>query len=88
MEDPVKSGLKTTELWLTAITALVNVILASTAPSAITTVLIICLSVAAAIYLLCRTAFKIARLRYQPDVVTSWKAQGLAQELSDIESSE
>lgn len=74
MNDTNKPGFKTTELWLTSITALVNTILASTAPSTTTTALIICLSVTAVTYLFCRTAFKIARLKYHPDLVTSWKA--------------
>ena len=74
MNEDNKPGLKTTELWLTSITALVDVILATSAPSSTTTALIICLTTAAIVYLICRTTFKIARLKYQPDVVTNFKA--------------
>lgn len=72
MSDDNKPGFKTTELWLTSITALVDVILATSAPSNTTIALIVCLTTAAIVYLICRTAFKIARLKYQPDVVTNF----------------
>lgn len=65
-------GWKTTELWLTTITGLVNTILASTAPTPTTTTLIICLTIAAVVYLLCRTVFKIAKLKYRPEEVVNF----------------
>lgn len=68
-------GWKTTELWLTTITGLVNTILASTAPTPTTTTLIICLTIAAVTYLLCRTVFKIAKLKYRPDEVVNFALQ-------------
>ena len=72
--DDNKPGIKTTELWLTSITALVDVILATSAPNNTTIALIVCLTTASVVYLICRTVFKIARLKYQPDVVTNFKA--------------
>jgi|GEM_PF-2586095 len=69
-------GWKTTELWLTSITGLVSTILASTAPAPTTTTLIICLTITAVTYLLCRTIFKISKLKYRPTEIVNFKAQG------------
>ena len=69
------AGFKTTELWLTSITGLINTILATAAPSQTTTVLIVCLTIAAVTYLIGRTVFKIAKLKYRPDQMVSFSAQ-------------
>jgi hypothetical protein len=76
-------GWKTTELWLTAITGLVNTILASTAPTPTTTALIICLTIAAVVYLLCRTVFKIAKLKYRPDEVVNFALRAYSSDPSN-----
>ena len=74
-DDTYSPGWKTTELWLTTITGLVNTILASTAPTPTTTTLITCLTIAAVVYLLCRTVFKIAKLKYRPDELVNFAIQ-------------
>lgn len=71
----VEKDWKTTELWLTAATGLINTILASTAPSSVTTTLIICLTIMTITYILCRTIFKIHKLKYRPDEFVSFVAQ-------------
>jgi phosphotransferase system glucose/maltose/N-acetylglucosamine-specific IIC component len=70
--DANNPGLKTSELWFTAIAGLISTILGTTAPSETTTVLIICLSITAVTYLLCRTVFKIAKLKYRADIPVSF----------------
>jgi hypothetical protein len=74
-------GWKTTELWLTTITGLVNTILVSAAPNTTTNILIICLTTAAVVYLLCRTVFKIARLRYRPNEIVNFALQSCQDKL-------
>ena len=88
-DDTNSPGWKTTELWLTTIVGLVNTILASTAPTPTTTTLIICLTVAAVTYLLCRTVFKIAKLKYRPDELVNFaiRAQEAESSGSGIDSS-
>lgn len=71
-------GIKSTELWLTAITGVVEVILVSTAPSSTSIAIAICLTVAAAVYLICRTCFKIAKLKYAPDSAVEFSVHKLA----------
>lgn len=71
MDDP---GYKTTELWLTSIISAINTILISTAPTSATIVLVVMLSVVAITYLICRTVFKIAKLKYRPDTPVTFKA--------------
>lgn len=84
LKDETNSpGWKTTELWLTTITGLVNTILASTAPTPTTTTLIICLTVAAVTYLLCRTIFKIAKLKYRPDEVVNFALRSFSSEVDE-----
>lgn len=73
MTDTNQPGLKSTELWLASITGIISTILSATAPSDVTVPLIVCLAVVATVYIVCRTAFKIARLKYRPDLVTSFK---------------
>lgn len=70
-------GLKSTELWVTAITGVVEVILVSTAPSSTSIAIAICLTVAAVVYLICRTCFKIAKLKYAPDSAVEFAAKKL-----------
>lgn len=67
-------GLRSTELWLTATTGVVEVILISAAPSNITIALSVCLTAAAITYLICRTCFKIAKLKYAPDSAVEFAA--------------
>jgi hypothetical protein len=74
-DDTNNPGFKTTELWLTTITGLVSTILGTTAPSETTTVLIVCLTIAAVTYLLCRTVFKVAKLKYRPSDAVSFATQ-------------
>lgn len=74
MADDV-GGVKSTELWLTAITGVVEVILVSTAPSNTTIAIAICLTTAATVYLICRTCFKIAKLKYAPDSAVEFSVQ-------------
>lgn len=68
-------GIKSTELWLTAITGVVEIILISTAPSSTSIAIAICLTTAAVVYLICRTFFKIAKLKYAPDSAVEFSAQ-------------
>lgn len=75
MDDTNNPGFKTTELWLSAITGIISTILGTTAPSETTIVLIVSLSVTAVAYLLCRTFFKIAKLKYRPDSIVSFGAK-------------
>jgi len=77
-DDTNNPGFKTTELWLTTVTGLVNTILAATAPSDVTRILIVCLTVAAVTYLICRTVFKIAKLKYRPNDPVNFAAQAAA----------
>lgn len=74
MTDDV-GGIKSTELWLTTITGVVEIILVSTAPSSTTIVISVCLTTAAAVYLICRTCFKIAKLKYAPDSAVEFSVQ-------------
>lgn len=67
-------GYKTTELWLTSIISLINTILISAAPTEATIVLVKMLSVVAITYLVCRTVFKVAKLKYRPDDPISFKS--------------
>lgn len=70
-DDTNHPGFKTTELWLASITGIISTILASTAPSETTTVLIVSVSITAVAYLVCRTIFKVAKLKYRPEIVSS-----------------
>lgn len=74
-DDTLTPGYKTTELWLTTITGLVSTILGTTAPSQTTTVLIVSLTVAAVTYLICRTVFKIAKLKYRPNEAVTFEVK-------------
>jgi hypothetical protein len=65
---------KATELWLTAIVGVVNTILGSTAGDSVTSCLMICLTITAVSYIICRTVFKIFKLRYRPDEVVNFSA--------------
>lgn len=77
-DDTNNPGWKTTELWLTSITGLVSTILASAAPTSTTSTLIICLTVTAVTYLLCRTIFKISKLKYRPTELVNFVLQAHA----------
>lgn len=68
-------GFKSTELWLTAITGVVNTILVSTAPTHTTIVLVVCLTITAVTYLVCRTSFKIAKVKYAPDSLVEFSVK-------------
>lgn len=71
-------GFKTTELWLTTIVGAINTILVSTSDSdnrAEVIVLVVSLSVVAITYLVCRTSFKISKLKYRPDTPVSFRAK-------------
>jgi hypothetical protein len=70
-------GIKTTELWLTTIVGVVDTILVLTSNSdnrAEIIVLVVSLSVVAITYLVCRTVFKISKLKYRPDTPVAFKA--------------
>lgn len=73
MSDDVNNpGHKTTELWLTTITGIVSTILGTTAPSETTMVLIVGLVISAITYLICRTVFKISKLKYRPNEIVNF----------------
>jgi phosphotransferase system glucose/maltose/N-acetylglucosamine-specific IIC component len=74
-DDTNNPGYKTTELWLTTITGIVSTILGTTAPGETTVVLIIGLVVSAITYLICRTVFKISKLKYRPNEVVNFTVQ-------------
>lgn len=75
MDDVTKThGYKSTELWLTTISGVVSTILASTAPSQTTTYVVVGLVTSAVTYILCRTAFKIAKLKYRPNDMVAFSA--------------
>jgi len=63
------------EIWITGITGLTNTILVSTAPSHTSITLVICLSLTAITYLICRTSFKIAKIKYAPHSAIEFSAQ-------------
>lgn len=63
---------KATELWLTAIVGVVNTILGSTANDSVTSCLMICLTATAVSYIICRTVFKIFKLKHRPDEVVNF----------------
>lgn len=65
---------KATELWLTAIVGVVNTILASTAGDSVTSCLMICLTVTAVSYIVCRTVFKIFKLKHRPNEIVNFSA--------------
>jgi len=73
-------GWRTTELWLTTITGLVSTILSSAAPSDTTSTLIICLTIAAVTYLISRTVFKIAKLKYRLEEIVSFSLKAVIEE--------
>jgi len=70
-------GIKSTELWLTTISGVVQVILVSAAPSYTSISISVCLTVTASVYLICRTCFKIAKLKYAPDSAVEFSASKL-----------
>lgn len=70
MEDV--QGWKTTELWLTTVAGIINAILGATAPTQVTTSLIVCITVMVVIYTICRTVFKVVKLIYRPNEIVNF----------------
>jgi len=68
-------GSRSIELWLTAITGVIQIIMVPTVSSDTAMVVAICLTIGSTVYLVCRTCFKIAKMKYAPDSAVEFSAQ-------------
>ena len=75
MKENDEDQLRSTELWVTAATGVINTMLVSATPTHTSITLVICLTVTAITYLICRTLFKITKIKHAPNSIVEFKAQ-------------
>lgn len=69
MSDSEKSP---SELWLTILTGVSNILVSSTVSVEVSKYLIICLTITTIVYIVCRTIFKIIKLKSRPDELVNF----------------